>query len=620
MRKRVWLLALAACGGEPAAPITVASVTLTAPAGDLASGSTLQLTARVVGSDGNTLTGRVLAWSSSAPAIASVDNQGLVTAAVVRGGSPESVTITASTDGRSGTVSLQVLPVAVAALAVTPAASTLRVGEQRLLAVTARDATQQLLTGRAVSWSSSQPSIASVDAGGVVRALAPGTARIEARAEGVAATADVTVPVVPALIFTVDAPPVTQRGDRITLAWQSAGVASCDATGAWSGARSVAGTTTITLDTTGLHSFDLRCTGPGGDILRTVGVTARRPVSRQSYDNFKGSGVLPSSLPVFFGTTGYGDFLGTGTSALLSAELRYSLQRPIEEATRSLLGFWTMRPDRTWQPAAVTVTAETPSCVHPRKVLVTEVNGDRRPDLLVLCHGYDAVPFRGELNLSLLSQPDGSYRQRALSLDSAFYHGGATCDLDGDGGLDLITADGQRLQAYEIRADGGMRARPTHPLSSVSGGGLYSVECLDVNEDGRTDVVFGGHEPGMPNWVTPTRIWFGQPGGTYREAIVPGVPSNHIVLDFTVTGTATSRTLWVLRTSGGDGTFYVGNVLQRVDITTMNSSVAFSSRSVVQLGWVVPYTRDGALYIGAESTGLQPGSGARIGWEYRLPP
>jgi hypothetical protein len=615
--------ALSGCGGsEAAAPVTVASISLTAPQITIASGASLQVSATVMGSNGMALTDRVITWSTSNAGVASVGSSGLVTAASVRGGASEPVTITATSEGRPGSLQLQVLPVPIATLTMSAASAAVRVGEQLQLTVTARGADQVPLSGRTLSWSSTQPNVASVDANGLVRAVSTGVARIEARAEGATAFADITVPAVPTLNLTVSAASVVQRGDQVTVAWQAVNVTTCEASGSWLGARAVTGTSTITLDSTGVHTFSLRCTGAGGEVMRQASVTARRPVSRQSYDNFKDNGVVPSSLPAFFGTTGYGDFFGTGTSALFTAELRYDARKPIEQAMRSLSSWWTMRADRTWQRMTMPVIEEVPTCVHPRKVLVTEFNGDRRPDLVMLCHGHDAPPFRGELNLSLVSQPDGSYRQRALSPDSAFFHGGATCELDGDDGLELITADGQQLRVHDVLPDGTTQYRASHPVSGIGGvgrGGLYSVECLDVDEDGHADVVFGGHEPGMPHFTTPTRIWFGQPGGTYREVVIPAVPNEAVVLDFTVTGSGASRTLWVLRTSGGDGTAYVGNTLQRVHIPTMTSSVAFSSRDVVQLGWLVPYMRNGSLYLGAESSGLQPGPEGRTGWEYRVP-
>ena len=102
----------------PVATVTVAPATKT-----LRVGTTAQLSAATKDSAGNTLTGRVVTWSSSAPAVATVSASGLVTAV-----SAGSATITATSEGKSGTSAITVTAVPVATVTVAPAAKTLRVG------------------------------------------------------------------------------------------------------------------------------------------------------------------------------------------------------------------------------------------------------------------------------------------------------------------------------------------------------------------------------------------------------------------------------------------------------------------------------------------------------------
>jgi uncharacterized protein YjdB len=82
---------------------------------------------------------------------------------------------------------------AVASVTVTPAAATLLVGDSVALGAVVRDAAGTALTGRAVTWSSSNGSVASVGTGGLVRAIAAGSATISAASEGRAGTATITV-------------------------------------------------------------------------------------------------------------------------------------------------------------------------------------------------------------------------------------------------------------------------------------------------------------------------------------------------------------------------------------------------------------------------------------------
>jgi hypothetical protein len=69
------------------------------------------------------------------------------------------------------------------------------------------------------------------------------------------------------------------------------------------------------------------------------------------------------------------------------------------------------------------------------------------------------------------------------------------------------------------------------------------VELVDVNEDGRPDLVMGGHEfggaatsvfinPGTNNFASVT------------PSVIPTVSNEGVVLDFTVTGNGTTRALW----------------------------------------------------------------------------
>jgi hypothetical protein len=129
------LLVLSACGGDGSGPEPVASVTVTSPVTTLEVGMTTQLTATARNAAGDALTGREVNWSSSAESVATVSSTGLVTA--VGTGTAQ---ITATIDGRSGSVSLTVL----AADACQPgagAAINLAVGQQLIL----RDASQHCL-------------------------------------------------------------------------------------------------------------------------------------------------------------------------------------------------------------------------------------------------------------------------------------------------------------------------------------------------------------------------------------------------------------------------------------------------------------------------------------------
>ena len=81
----------------------------------------------------------------------------------------------------------------VATVTVSPDTLTLSIGATQQLTATTRDADGNVLTGRSISWSTSDAAIATVSASGVVAAVAAGAATITATSEGQTGTAAITV-------------------------------------------------------------------------------------------------------------------------------------------------------------------------------------------------------------------------------------------------------------------------------------------------------------------------------------------------------------------------------------------------------------------------------------------
>ena len=177
----------------------VASVTVTPLSATVSVGQTAQLTATLKDASGNVLSGRAVTWSSSDTTIARVSGSGVVTA-VATG----SATITATSEGQSGTSSVSVTPVSVASVAVTPASAGVQVGQTVQLTATLKDANGNTLSGRVVTWASSNTGVASVSNGGLATAKAAGTATITATSEGKSGTSTVTVTSVPVASVTVN--------------------------------------------------------------------------------------------------------------------------------------------------------------------------------------------------------------------------------------------------------------------------------------------------------------------------------------------------------------------------------------------------------------------------------
>ncbi len=174
------------------APVPVATIAISPATANLQVGATVQLSATTHDASGNVLTGRVIAWSSANAGIASVNSNGLVTA--VSAGSTQ---VTASSEGISSSAAITITPpapVPVASVSVTPASSTVQVGATVQLSAITLDASNNALTGRVVTWSTSNAGIASVNqTTGRVTAVGVGSATITATSETKTGTATITV-------------------------------------------------------------------------------------------------------------------------------------------------------------------------------------------------------------------------------------------------------------------------------------------------------------------------------------------------------------------------------------------------------------------------------------------
>lgn len=177
---------------------SVTNVTVTGASTTLSVGSTLQLTATVIDSRALTGNDHPVHWSSSNSAVATVSGSGLVT-----GVASGPVTITATSSGKSGTMALTVFTMPVAAVTVSPASSSLGVGGTAQFSAAITDASGAVLTGRVVTWSSSNTGIATVSTTGLVTGVAAGSVTITAMCETKIGTAAITVSMVPVATVTV---------------------------------------------------------------------------------------------------------------------------------------------------------------------------------------------------------------------------------------------------------------------------------------------------------------------------------------------------------------------------------------------------------------------------------
>ena len=84
-----------------------------------------------------------------------------------------------------------------------------------------------------------------------------------------------------------------------------------------------------------------------------------------------------------------------------------------------------------------------PRTQHGRQIVIADFNGDRRNDIFVADHGYDAQPFPGHANALALSTPDGKLVDASENMpaESGFSHSAAAADVDRDGDVDIYVGN-----------------------------------------------------------------------------------------------------------------------------------------------------------------------------------
>ena len=147
----------------------VASISLTLPAASLMRGQSGKATATPRDATGAPLYDRPVTWHSSAIAVASVDASGMISAMA-----PGTATISAASEGISADANMSVTdvpPVPVASVSVALGASSLNPGQTTQATATTRDVSNNILTGRAITWTSSNQGVATVSSTGLVSAV-----------------------------------------------------------------------------------------------------------------------------------------------------------------------------------------------------------------------------------------------------------------------------------------------------------------------------------------------------------------------------------------------------------------------------------------------------------------
>jgi hypothetical protein len=181
---------LLSCGGggttAPAPILTTLNVSF--PTGTILVGQSATATAAGLDQFGASIATGTVFWSTGSTAVATVNANGVVTG--VASGQTQ---VIAGAGVKQAQASVAVIPVPVASVTVSPATVPLVVGATQQLTATTLDAGNNVLTGRVVTWGTSDQTKATVSSTGLVTAIAAGPAIITATSEGKAGTSQITV-------------------------------------------------------------------------------------------------------------------------------------------------------------------------------------------------------------------------------------------------------------------------------------------------------------------------------------------------------------------------------------------------------------------------------------------
>lgn len=326
-------------------------------------------------------------------------------------------------------------------------------------------------------------------------------------------------------------------------------------------------------------------------------------IQSSSYLNFKNIGLQPENVPGSVsgnGTTAraYGDFTRTGNIDLITATITYDVTLPISAATPSTLRYWKVMSDGTFVEDSSKLSS-TAGCIHPRKALVADFNSDGIPDVFLSCHGYDSGTYAGEKNKIILSQANGNFLVTDASTDIGYWHSASALDVNSDGAIDVVAVTGgNRLTTFINNGSGNFTIEPTGRFSTLASNGYYTIEAIDIDNDGYKDILLGGHE--FDGAITSVLF---NPGNYNFNGVnpfaLPVVAGKGVVLDFVVTSPGQNATIWVLRTGDGSN-FYVGKYVQKISVQSLNSSLPLQDQTGSWIPWIIPTSISSTNYISSD--------------------
>ena len=333
--------------------------------------------------------------------------------------------------------------------------------------------------------------------------------------------------------------PKATVGSSVTLTWSSTNATSCTGLDSMTaGALATSGSKTITPTVGGQFTYTIACDGAGGTAKNNALLIVPMPVYPTSYENAKRISIADPNLPgplevgitptatsspwPWFqgGSAAFADFFQDGSySAVVQLTQWKDSDTTKAPNAPSRIYFLRKGTNGKWSDATSQLLADTTGCISPRKAVVADFNGDKRPDVFYACHGYDGDPTDpnhppyGDNQRFLLSQSDGTYRNITLPF-VGYGHGASAADLNGDGLPDVVVTNtvGQSTSGYANplavtnavpyvlinKGDGTFQLDLTRLPQAVDTKpetlqyfGIYGLELIDTKANGKPDLFVG---------------------------------------------------------------------------------------------------------------------------------
>ena len=502
-----------------ALPAVVAAVAIAVNASNIQVGQSTQAVATATDSSGNSITGRTVTWSSSAPSVATVSSAGVIT-----GVSVGTSNINATVDGVSASITETVSTSTVANVSVVLGSSSILVGGTTQATATATDASGNIITGRTVTWNSSNASIATVSNAGVVTAAGAGTVSISGAVDGITsgATLVVTSPTVASITVTAPSSSITAGQTlQATATVLDPSGAKLNTTVTWSSsAPTVAGVSSSGL-ISGLNGGTAIITasagGKSGSVTITVQAGTAAPLP---------SGATDAELPRVYLNTAMSntpsagrtlrvaaggnlqaalDSAVPGDKLLLAAGATFRGSFTIGPKAGGISGGWiTVMSDGTLPPEGTrvspTLAGSFPKLVSTSVLPALATNGPAaRWRLIGLEFTNDAAitTVNGTVYLG-----DGGSAQNSLSfvptdivLDRVYVHGQSTTD-----DRRCVNFNGARLAIVDSYVSDCHSKFDAQAITGTNGPGPFKIVNNYLEASGE-NIAWGGADPHIPDLV-----------------------------------------------------------------------------------------------------------------------